>query len=125
MVATHSRLAEFTRKQAELHRLEKEIEALKSNPEMVREMEFKEKLDELMSDYGKKSKDVVALLQPDASADGSNGETGKRAKRKLKKYRNPNTGEVVETRGGNHKTLKEWKAEYGSETVESWLESTE
>jgi hypothetical protein len=29
--------------------------------------------------------------------------------------------EVVETKGGNHKVLKEWKAEYGSDTVESWL----
>ena len=32
-----------------------------------------------------------------------------------------NTGEVVETKGGNHKTLKEWKAEHGSAIVESWL----
>jgi hypothetical protein len=27
----------------------------------------------------------------------------------------------VETKGGNHKTLKEWKAKYGSDKVESWL----
>jgi hypothetical protein len=39
----------------------------------------------------------------------------------VKVYKNPHTGEVVETKGGNHKTLKEWKAEYGSDTVESWL----
>jgi hypothetical protein len=39
----------------------------------------------------------------------------------LKVYKNPHTGEVVETKGGNHKTLKEWKAEHGSATVESWL----
>jgi len=32
-----------------------------------------------------------------------------------------NTGEVVETKGGNHKTLKEWKSKYGSDKVESWL----
>jgi hypothetical protein len=36
-------------------------------------------------------------------------------------YKNPHTGEVVETKGGNHKGLKEWKAEHGSATVESWL----
>jgi hypothetical protein len=36
-----------------------------------------------------------------------------------KGYKNPQTGEVVETNGGNHKTLKEWKAERGSATVES------
>lgn len=35
--------------------------------------------------------------------------------------KNPHTGEVVETKGGNHKTRKEWKAEHGSVNVESWL----
>jgi hypothetical protein len=39
----------------------------------------------------------------------------------FKVYKNPHTGEVVETKGGNHNQLKEWKAEHGSETVESWL----
>ena len=44
---------------------------------------------------------------------------GKRA-RKVKQYKNPHTGEVIETKGGNHKTLKEWKAKWGPEAVESW-----
>ncbi|KPY02096.1 hypothetical protein ALO61_05192 [Pseudomonas savastanoi pv. nerii] len=35
----------------------------------------------------------------------------------MKLYKNPHSGEVVETTGGNHKVLKEWKAEYGSDTV--------
>ena len=46
---------------------------------------------------------------------------GTRKPRQVKVYKNPHTGEVVETKGGNHKTLKEWKAEHGSATVESWL----
>lgn len=40
--------------------------------------------------------------------------------RKVKQYKNPHTGEVIETKGGNHKTLKEWKAKWGPEAVESW-----
>jgi len=44
-----------------------------------------------------------------------------RKARSVKIYKNPHTGEVIQTMGGNHKTLKEWKAEYGSDTVESWL----
>jgi hypothetical protein len=36
-------------------------------------------------------------------------------------YTCTNSGELLETQGGNHKTLKEWKAEHGSTTVESWL----
>ncbi|BBI61583.1 hypothetical protein HSBAA_28890 [Vreelandella sulfidaeris] len=30
-------------------------------------------------------------------------------------------GEVIETRGGNHKGLRSWKDEHGDEAVESWL----
>lgn len=45
-----------------------------------------------------------------------------RRARALKVYKNPNNGEVVETKGGNHKVLKAWKEQYGSETVESWLQ---
>ena len=40
----------------------------------------------------------------------------------MKVFKNPYTGEVVETKGGNHKVLKSWKAEHGAETVESWLQ---
>ncbi|CAI8810409.1 hypothetical protein EMIT0P294_10580 [Pseudomonas sp. IT-P294] len=39
----------------------------------------------------------------------------------FKVYKNPHTGEVFETKGDNHKILKEWRAKYGSATVESWL----
>lgn len=42
------------------------------------------------------------------------------APRAVKVYKNPITGESIETKGGNHKTLKLWKAEHGSETVEGW-----
>jgi hypothetical protein len=36
------------------------------------------------------------------------------------RYKNPSNGEIVETKGGNHKVLKAWKKEYGNDTVESW-----
>jgi hypothetical protein len=39
----------------------------------------------------------------------------------VKQYKNPHNGEVIETKGGNHKLLKEWKAQYGAEEVESWV----
>ncbi|EGH26812.1 hypothetical protein PSYMO_37207, partial [Pseudomonas amygdali pv. mori str. 301020] len=32
-------------------------------------------------------------------------------------YKHPKTGEVIETKGGNHKVLKEWKAEHGADVV--------
>ncbi|OTH38125.1 transcriptional regulator, partial [Pseudomonas aeruginosa] len=40
----------------------------------------------------------------------------------VKVYRNPETGEVVETKGGNHRVLKSWKEQHGAKTVNSWLQ---
>jgi len=78
-----------------------------------------------MSDYGKSLRDINAILDPSSRAPrGARAAqrvsfTGKRP-RKVKQYKNPNTGEVIETRGGNHRTLKEWKNKWGAEAVESW-----
>lgn len=43
------------------------------------------------------------------------GGKGTRRARSLKLYKNPHSGEIVETKGGNHKLLKEWKGQYGSD----------
>lgn len=43
--------------------------------------------------------------------------------RPLMRYRNPLTGEVLETKGTNHKTLRGWKAAHGQDLVESWRET--
>lgn len=40
--------------------------------------------------------------------------------RDVKVYKNPHNGEVLQTNGGNHAVLKNWKAEHGAEVVESW-----
>jgi hypothetical protein len=38
----------------------------------------------------------------------------------VKRYKNPHTGDVIETRGGNHTVLKKWKSTYGGAVVEGW-----
>lgn len=43
-----------------------------------------------------------------------------RRARTVRVYKNPYSGEIVETKGGNHKTLKAWEAERGGDEVESW-----
>ena len=81
-----------------------------------------------MNEFGKRPADVIALLDPandQRGAKAAAGNNANRRKRRLKIYKNPKTGEVIETRGGNHKGLRSWKDEYGDETVESWLESME
>lgn len=65
-----------------------------------------------MGTYQKSLRDVISLLDPDAkigkSTRTAKAPAGKRA-RKVKQYKNPHTGEVIETKGGNHKTLKSGK----------------
>ncbi|WP_043532006.1 histone-like nucleoid-structuring protein, MvaT/MvaU family [Litchfieldella xinjiangensis] len=107
----------------ERERIQAKIERLENDDRLKREMEFNDRLAELMEEFDKTANDVLGLLKPNRSAanNAESASTGSRRKRKLKIYKNPKTGEVVETRGGNQKTLKAWKDEHGQETVESWL----
>ncbi|WP_110641822.1 histone-like nucleoid-structuring protein, MvaT/MvaU family [Salinicola sp. CPA57] len=114
-----SQLATYTEKEALLKKLQAELLALESNEDFKKDIEFKEKLEALMKKYEKSERDVTEMLNP--STEQQSASSGTRRKRKLKIYKNPETGEVVETRGGNHKQLKHWKAEFGDEKVESWL----
>ena len=100
------------------------LEALKNDKSFQAEAEFESKLHTLMDEYGVNLHQIVALLEPDdARATGKNvdGRKVQRAARVLKRYLNPHTNQIVETKGGNHKTLKTWKMEHGSDQVDSWL----
>lgn len=88
-------------------------------------MAFKDQLEALMQEFDKTAKDVLELLQPGSSGTQVSSSAAIRRKRKLKIYRNPHTGEEVQTRGGNQKVLQAWKEEYGAHTVEPWLARTE
>jgi hypothetical protein len=81
----------------------------------------------LLAEYGYSLRDVISFLDPHAVTHrkaaplSTAPQKGTRKARELKIYKNPNSGEIVETKGGNHKLLKAWKNEYGSDVVESWL----
>jgi type IV pilus biogenesis protein CpaD/CtpE len=120
-----SLLSEFMQKEQQLKQLQAEMDRLQNDERLKAELEFKDKLEALMREFNKSSADVINLLEPQGGKSApaktaASASTGRR-KRKLKIYKNPKTGEVVETRGGNQKTLKAWKDEYGSDTVEGWL----
>jgi hypothetical protein len=111
-------LSDYIKKQAELEKLKKELEALQSDDRLSVEMEFRDKVLALMAEYGKNEAEVIRLLDPGpAKSEKVDG----RKQRRLKKYINPHTKEVVETRGGNHKTIRAWKDQHGQEEVESWV----
>jgi len=118
-----SKLAEYRQLEKHLAEQLQALEALKGDAGLKKEIEFETKLRALLAEYGYSLLNVINLLDPKSGrrAPAAESKTGTRKSRVLKVYKNPHTGEVVETKGGNHKTLKEWKAEHGSATVESWL----
>lgn len=118
-----SRIAEYAKKEQLLKQLQEELLKLEQDDELKNELEFKDQLEMLMTEYGKSSKEVIQIIAPERFFSENNQKKTTRKPRKLKVYKNPHTGEVIETRGGNHKGLRAFKDEYGSEEVESWLVS--
>lgn len=118
-----SKLAEFRQLEKHLAEQLQALEALKGDAGLKKEIEFETKLRELLAKYGYSLRDVINLLDPQAGrrAPAARQQVGTRKPRQIKVYKNPHTGEVVETKGGNHKILKEWKSKHGAATVESWL----
>ncbi|MNP06652.1 hypothetical protein D3C76_986460 [compost metagenome] len=119
-----SRLAEFRKLEQALAAQLAELEELKGSSELQKEIEFETKLRDLLAHYGFSLRDIINILDPQAgrrAAAPLAAEKGTRRARQVKQYKNPHNGEIIETKGGNHKLLKEWKAEYGSDEVESWL----
>lgn len=118
-----SKLAEFKRLEAQLAEQLRQLDALKNDSGLKKEIEFEEKLRALLGEYGYSLRDVKAILDPQSKPEPKADGRSQRRERALKVYKNPETGEVVETKGGNHKVLKAWKEQHGAETVESWLQA--
>ncbi|KKN65678.1 hypothetical protein LCGC14_0479030 [marine sediment metagenome] len=118
-------LKDYIQKEQMLKQLQEELQVLENNSELKKELEFKEKLQVLMTEHGKLARDVCEILDPSYRSTSAKTDkavsTDGRKKRLLKVYKNPHSGEVVETRGGNHKVIQEWKAEFGNEEVVSWV----
>lgn len=119
-----SRLAEFRQLEQKLAAQLAELEAMKGSSELQREIEFETKLRDLLAKYGFSLRDIINLLDPQSgrrAAAPAAVEKAPRRARQVKQYKNPHNGEIIETKGGNHKLLKEWKAQYGADEVEGWV----
>lgn len=117
-----SRLAEYRQLEKRIAQQTADLGVLKADPELETEIEFETKLHDLLAKYEKQLADVVSIL------DGTMGKVETRAAeglvrraRQVKLYRNPLTGQTVESKGGNNKLLGAWKAQFGHEEVESWV----
>ena len=118
-----AKINDYYQKKQLMEKLSEELRQLEQDNALKRELEFEEKVRDLMKEYNKSPKDVLQVLgaiDPSMAGAKAEGAASGRPKRPLKTYKNPHTGEVVKTRGGNHKTLNEWREKYGKETVQSW-----
>lgn len=122
-----SRIAEYRKLEAELERQRGELERRQNDPELQKDIAFEAKLQALLLTYKMGLMDVISILEP-GYAPGKEGRVSmqkrSRRPREVKVYRNPLTGETVESKGGNNKMLGEWKARFGSEEVESWMQKS-
>jgi hypothetical protein len=117
-----SKLQQYISIQNQIKDLQDQLEVMDNSPDLKKEIEFKNKLTALQEEYGKSAKDTLNILSQIDPSVLSGGSTSARRPRPLRVYKNPHTGEVVKTKGGNHKTLKEWRDKYGKEAVDSWKE---
>jgi len=116
-----SRLAEFRAAEKALEEQMAQLERLKKDAGLKREIEFEQKLLDLMKTYDKGLREIIAILDPKGASKQPATAPKQRRARVVKVYENPHTGELIETKGGNHRGLKAWKQEYGAETVDSSL----
>ena len=116
---------DYYQKKQLLEKLSEELNKMEQDQALKKALEFEDKVKALMDEYNKAPKDVLQILTAiDPSVGGARTETtGTRARRPMKTYGGPHTGEVVKTRGGNHKTLNQWRDKYGKEAVQSWQEN--
>ena len=118
-----SKLAEFKRLEAQLAEQLTALDNLKNDTELKREIEFESKLKTLLNEYGLGLKAVINILDPGRTPPTLPvPQKSQRRERTVKVYKNPHTNEVIETKGGNNKVFKAWKAEYGAAAVKSWVQ---
>lgn len=117
-----SKINQYRATEQAIKELKQQLEALSQDDGLKKEMEFEERLRGLMGEYNKSLRDINAILDPQSAQRQTVARStgGVRRTRKTKRYSNPHTGQVIETKGGNHKELKEWKSNWGNDTVESW-----
>ena len=112
----------------QLAQIEKELKSIERSAAFKKETAVSKALNNLMRKHGCSKNDLISILQGDStepSKRSSASSSRTRKPRKLKIFKNPNTGETVETRGGNHKVLKAWKSEYSLANIDEWLVAVE
>jgi len=104
--------------------LEKKLKDIEQSAAFKQEIALRKAVARFLQKHRCSRKDLIEILEKESSNPLRGKGTPKKSTRKrraLKIYINPETGERVETRGGNHRVLKEWKKNYSLHNVDEWL----
>ena len=110
--------------EAALAKLKIEIANLEKSESYKNEQSLIRGVEKLLHKFGKTKAELIAYLSDGKTTKVTAKKaesTNARKRRKLKIYKNPLTNETIETRGGNHKVLKAWKAQYPAQNIEEWI----
>lgn len=108
--------------EAQILSLQSQLTVIERDPLYAKEVEFEEKLVSLLDEYGKDLRDVTQILDPEAESPQPRLRGPRPGTlRPTLIYKNPNTGEVIESGSGNNRILKKWKAEYPSVDLKEWV----
>lgn len=114
-------IAQVASLKAQIAELEKSLAAIESSEQYKQESELHSKVTALMAEYGKTIDDIAILVYPpDAQAVEKGKPARKRKEREVVTYINPHTGQKVQTKGANQRTLRVWREEYGADVVATW-----
>lgn len=102
-----------------------QAELAKMGAQVAPTLELLEKVALACDQKGIDRRELALALCPELASGVPAGKAQDGVKRRrarvMKVYTNPHNGKIVETKGGNNKTLKAWKEQFGGDVVESWL----
>lgn len=112
-----SLLSKYNEKTRVMRQLQEELAALEEKKELQQLLAFKEAIENVLKEHDKTEKELLEIFG--LKSEGESGSGGRR-KRTPSIYKNPETGETIEVRGGRQKDYQDWIAKYGKEKVQSW-----
>src|SRR5690554_3842447 len=114
-------LATYREKEEMLRKLTEEMSKLQENPELKKELSFKEEVQAVLNKHQRSVSDLAVIFGLNQSAATAKSGRGNRRTRKLKVYVNAHINEMIDTRGGNLKDVKECIVAYCVDECDSWV----
>ena len=124
------KLAQYLKAELELAKQVAQFEALKADPELKKELEFNESLDEFLEAHNMTRQKLQQFLSlqgiPASSSGGSKSNSGARPYNRQpgRYYTNPHTNETILVKRKDNGVLQGWVEQYGLEVVQTWQQAS-